>query len=173
MVDLGHDFWLNPSSLQLSAWETRGTDRTATVLLDTGVNLMKFTTTVEQQLKTVALVRAKGGWLAAAKETLRDANGRREMFLEYGSTASEDVAKRQALKVLARTGKSQVVAGSVDVAVVTGAVPYVNFDVGDTVSIPDPAGNGGLGTARVLSIALKEDGGGVQFSPELEVITTS
>ena len=57
--------------------------------------------------------------------------------------------------------------------VTDGAVPYVNFDVGDTVSIPDPAGSGGLGQARILSISLKEEGGGVRFSPELEVITSA
>lgn len=173
MVDLGIDFWLNPSTMVLSAWESRGTDRTATVLLDTGVNLMRFSTTTEQQLKTVALVRSKDGWLVAAQDTLRTTNGRREMFLEYGNTASEDVARTQARQVLARTGKSQVVANAVEVAVTTGAVPYVDFNVGDTVSIPDPSGNGGRGTARVLSIALKEEGGGVKFSPELEVITSA
>ena len=35
------------------------------------------------------------------------------------------------------------------------------------------AGTGGLGQARVLSISLKEEGGGVRFSPELEVITSA
>ena len=173
MVDLGHDFWMHPTANRLDAWESRGTNRTATVLLDTGVNLMRFTTTVERPIKTVALVRTKDGWLQAAQDTLRTTNGRRETFLEYGNTASEDVARAQALKVLARTGKTQVVANAVEVAVTTGAVPYVNFDVGDTVSIPDPAGTGGLGTARVLSISLKEEGGGVRFSPELEVITSA
>ena len=173
MVDLGHDFWFAPSANRIDAWESRGTDRTATVLLDTGVNIMRFSSTVERPIKTVALVRSQDGWLQAAQETLRSTNGRRETFLEYGSTESEDVAKAQALRVLARTGKSQVVANSVDVAVTTGAVPYVNFDVGDTVSIPDPAGSGGLGQARVLSISLEEEGGGVRFSPELEVITNA
>ena len=173
MVDLGHDFWFDPSANRIDAWESRGTDRTATVLLDTGVNIMRFSSTVERPIKTVALVRSQDGWLQAAQETLRSTNGRRETFLEYGSTESEDVAKAQALRVLARTGKSQVVANSVDVAVTAGAVPYVNFDVGDTVSIPDPAGSGGLGQARILSISLKEEGGGVRFSPELEVITNA
>ena len=173
MVDLGHDFWFNPATNRLDAWESRGTDRTATVLLDTGVNLMRFTTTVERPMKTVALIRSRDGWLAAAQDALRTTNGRRETFLEYGSTSSESYARTQALRVLARTGKTQVVANAVEVAVVDGAVPYVSFDVGDTVSIPDPAGTGGLGQARVLSIALKEEGGGVRFSPELEVLTSA
>jgi hypothetical protein len=173
MVDLGHDIWLNPVTLRLDAWESRGTDRSATVLLDTGVNLARFTSTVERPIKTVAVVRTKDGWLRAADNTLRDANGWRETFLEYGNTASEDAARRNALRVLARTGKTQVAASGVEVAVVTGAVPYVNFDVGDVVSIANPAGSGLPGKARILSIALKEEGGGVSFQPELEIITTA
>ena len=173
MVDLGHDFYLHPTTLELDAWETRGTDRSATVLLDTGHNLARFTSTVERPIKTVAVVRTKDGWLRAADNTLRDANGWRETFLEYGNTASEDAARRNALRVLRRTGKTQVVASGVEVAVVTGAVPYVNFDVGDLVSIANPAGSGLPAKARILSIALKEEGGGVSFQPELEVITSA
>lgn len=173
MVDLGHDFWVNPSTLEIEAWESRGTDRSATVLLDTGVNLINYTTQVERPLKTVALVRTKDGWLRAADNTLRTANGWRETFLEYGSTRSDDVARRNAQRHLARTGKTQVATSGVDVAVVAGAVPYVNFDVADVVSVPDPTGNGALAKARVLSIALSESGGELRFAPELEVITSA
>lgn len=173
MVDLGHDFWINPSTLEIEAWESRGTDRSATVLLDTGVNLISYTTQIERPLKTVALVRTKDGWLRAADNTLRDANGWRETFLEFGSTRSEDVARRNAQRHLARTGKTQVVTSGVDVAVTTGAVPYVNFDVADVVSVPDPTGNGTLAKARVLSISLSESGGELRFAPELEVITSA
>jgi hypothetical protein len=172
MVDLGHDFWLNPSTMRLDAWEVRGSDLSGTVFLDTGQNLAKFSTTVERPLKTVALVRTKSGWLRTADNTLRDANGWRETFLEFGNTASEDVAKINANRVLARTGKTQVVAQGVEVIVTTGAVPYVDFTVGDVVAIPDPSGEGVPGKARVLSIGLKEEGGGVSFQPELEVITS-
>ncbi len=173
MVDLGHDFWLNPKTLRLDAWESRGTDRSATVLLDTGQNLARFATTVERPLKTVALIRTKSGWLRAADGPLRSANGWRETFLEYGNTASDDVAKRRAQRVLARTGKTQVIASGVEAVVVAGAVPYVDFNVGDVVSIPNPAGTGLPSKARILSVGLKEEGGGVSFQPELEVITSA
>ena len=173
MVDLGNDFWLNPATLELDAWESRGTDVSGSVFLDTGQNLSRFSTTVERPLKTVALVRSKNGWLRAADNTLRDANGWRETFLEYGNTASEDVAKRNAQRVLRRTGKTQVIASGVEVVVTSGATPYVDFTVGDVVAIPDPSGEGLPGKARVLSIGLKEEGGGVSFQPELEVITSA
>jgi hypothetical protein len=118
-------------------------------------------------------VRTKDGWLRAADETLRTANGWREQFLEYGNTASEAVARRNALRVLARTGKTQVVTTGVEVVVTTGATPYVDFTVGDVVSIPSPSGMGLPNQARILSIGLKEEGGGVSFQPELEVITSA
>jgi subtilisin family serine protease len=173
VVDLGHDLWLNPSTLELEAWESRGTDRSATVVFDTGVNLIGYTTQVERPLKTVALVRSKDGWLRVANNTLRTANGWRETFLEYGSTRSEVVARRQAHKHLARTGKTQIAASGVEVAVVVGAVPYVDFDVADVVSVPDATGSGALTKARVLSISLSESGGALRFVPELEVITSA
>ena len=173
VVDLGHDLWLNPSTLELEAWESRGSDLSATVILDTGVNLMRFATKVERPIKTVALVRSADGWLRAANDALRTANGWRETFLEYGNVKSDDKARLNAQRVLRRSGKTQVVASGVEVAVVTGAVPYTNFDVGDVVAIPDPSGDGALGKARVLSISLKDDGGGVSFQPELEVITSA
>jgi hypothetical protein len=118
-------------------------------------------------------VRTKNGWLRTADNTLRDANGWRETFLEYGNTASEDVAKRNANRVLRRTGKTQVLAQGVEVVVTGGAVPYVDFAVGDVVAIPNPSGTGLPNKARILSIGLKEEGGGVSFQPELEVLTTT
>lgn len=173
IVDLGHDLWLNPSTLELEAWESRGTDRSSTVVFDTGLNLVNYTTQVERPLKTVALVRTKDGWLRAADNTLRTANGWRETFLEYGNTKSEDVARRQAQTHLRRTGKTQIATSGVEVAVVTGAVPYVDFDVADVVSVPNTTGTGALTTARVLSISLSESGGVLRFVPELEVITSA
>lgn len=173
VVDLGHDLWIDPVTVELEAWETRGTDRSATVLLDTGVNLINYITQVQSPIKTVALVRTRDGWLRTAKDTLRTANGWRETFLEYGSTRSDEVARTQAQRHLARTGKTQVVASGVDVAITAGATPYVDFNVGDLVSVPEASGNGTLSKARVLSISLSESGGALQFAPELEVITSA
>ena len=41
------------------------------------------------------------------------------------------------------------------------------------MSVVNAAGEGVPQNARVLSIALKEEGGGVSFQPELEVITSA
>jgi hypothetical protein len=172
VVDLGHDLWLNPTTLRLDAWESRGADRSATVVLNTGTNLINYATQVERPLKTVALVRTQDGWLRAADNNLRTANGWRETFLEYGDTKSVDVARRRARRHLRRTGKTQITASGVEVAITAGSTPYVDFNVADVVSVPNPTG-GGLSSARVLSISLSESDGRVRFVPELEVITSA
>jgi len=171
MVDLGIDFWLHPVDLTLKAWESRGTDRSATVMFDTGDNLIRYSTMTERPIKTVALVRVKNGWLAAANGDLRDASGRREAFLEYGNMTSEDKAKAQANRVLSRSGRAQVSAGGVEVAITGSTRPYLDFNVGDTVAIVGPSSMGTPGRARVLSIALKDEGGRLNFQPELEVLS--
>ena len=171
MVDLGIDFWLHPVDLTLKAWESRGTDQSATVMFDTGDNLIRYSTMTERPIKTVALVRVKNGWLAAANGDLLDASGRREAFLEYGNMTSEDKAKAQANRVLSRSGRAQVSAGGVEVAITGSTRPYLDFNVGDTVAIVGPSATGTPGRARVLSIALKDEGGRLNFQPELEVLS--
>ena len=171
MVDLGIDFWLHPVDLELKAWESRGTDQSATVMFDTGDNLIRYSTMTERPIKTVALVRVKNGWLAAANGDLLDASGRREAFLEYGNMTSEDKAKAQASRVLSRSGRAQVSAGGVEVAITSSTRPYLDFNVGDTVAIVGPSATGTPGRARVLSIALKDEGGRLNFQPELEVLS--
>lgn len=171
MVDLGIDFWLHPVDLTLKAWESRGTDQSATVMFDTGDNLIRYSTMTERPIKTVALVRVKNGWLAAANGDLLDASGRREAFLEYGNMTSEDKAKAQANRVLSRSGRAQVSAGGVEVAITGSTRPYLDFNVGDTVAIVGPSATGNPGRARVLSIALKDEGGRLNFQPELEVLS--
>lgn len=171
MVDLGIDFWLNPATLELEAWESRGTDKSATVVLNTGTNLAAFSSKIEQQVKTVALVRTADGWIRTADNALRTANGWRETYVEFGNDTSDDLARAQAAKLLKRTGKPQVVTTSVEVIPTTGAKPYVDFEVGDVVAIPNPAGSGSAGKARVLSIALRLRDGGITCQPELEVVS--
>ena len=140
-------------------------------MFDTGDNLIRYSTMTERPLKTVALVRVKNGWLRTANGDLREASGWRETFLEYGNMSSETKAKTQANRVLARTGRAQVSAGGVEVAITGSTRPYLDFTVGDTVAIVGPSATGTPGRARILSIALKDEGGRLNFQPELEVLS--
>lgn len=166
MVDLGHDFWLDPATCELEAWESRGTTRSVTLALED--NLMEYATRAEPKLKTQALIRTKEGWTQTSVNA--DTNGRRETYLEYGNMRDEDTARATAQKLLRRTGKTQLVATKVAAIVKTGASPYVNFTVGDVVTVPNATGTGTL-SARVLTIAMVHDGKNVRFMPELEVLS--
>lgn len=167
MVDMGHDFWLDPTTCRLDAWESRGTDLTGSVTLALETNVMQYASRAEPKLKTQALIRTKDGWTQTGTNT--DANGRRELYLEYGNTRDEQTARVAARRVLQRTGKTKVVVSKVECAVVSGATPYVNFSVGDYITVPNADGSGSS-TARVLAIAMQHDGKNVRFMPELEIL---
>jgi hypothetical protein len=82
----------------------------------------------------------------------------------------EETARATAQKLLRRTGKTQLVATKVQAVVTAGAAPYVNFTVGDVVTVPNATGTGTL-SARVLTIAMVHDGKNVRFMPELEILS--
>lgn len=166
MVDLGHDFWVNPTTTRLDAWESRGTTRSVTLALEN--NVMQYGTRAEPKLKTQALIRTKEGWTQTAANA--DTNGRRELYLEYGNMRDEGTARTAAGRVLRRTGRTQIVVSKIECAVVSGAAPYVDFSVGDYITVPNADGSG-TATARVLAIAMQHDGKNVRFMPELEILS--
>ena len=168
VVDMGVDVWISPTG-RISSAEVRGSDLTDDVELAIAENLLTFTTRVEPQLKTFALIRTKGGWATKSSDVIDD-NGRRETFLEFGNTKEEATARGIADRLLKRTGKPIVLATSVEAIPVSGARPFLDFKVGDRITIPNPAGNS-TNPARVLSIAMQMDGNGLRYSPELEVLT--
>lgn len=168
MVDLGADFAVDPASLTLQAFESRGADKSATVRMMPGRNLMTYAVVSEPKVKTSALVRTKDGWTqkpSVGAETY----GRRELYVEVGRTRSESTAAIVAGRILARTGKQRIVASASDAAPVPGADPYTDFKVGDLVSVPAPTGTGWK-RARVLSIAMADDNGTATYTPELELL---
>jgi hypothetical protein len=167
VVDMGIDIWVTPDK-KVKAAERRGSDLSATVSLAIASNLLSFTTKVEPQLKTHALIRTKAGW-ATKSADLIDTHGRRETYLEFGNTKSEDTARVVADRLLKRTGKPMILASSVEAIPITGALPFADFAVGDRITIPDATGASTV-KARVLSIGMKLDGNGVTFQPELEVL---
>lgn len=168
MVDFGVDFWLRPTDAKLFAWENRGTDLTATMRFLPGKNLLRFDSVSDARVKTVALVRSKDGWTQARRNDT-GALGRRETFLEIGGTKSETTAKKIAERQLRRLARQTIIATTVEAIPVADMTPYVDFTVGDFVTIPAPDGVG-VRTARVLSLSLIQDGGDIRYQPEMEVL---
>ena len=168
LVDMGVDFWITPTG-RVNAAESRGSDVSKDVVLAIAENLLTFTTRVEPQLKTFALIRTKGGWATKSGDEL-ETQGRRETFLEFGNTKSEDTARNVADRLLRRTGKPIILVTSAEAIPIEDAKPFLDFKVADKIMIPNATGTGTT-KARVLSIAMQMDGNGVRFSPELEVLS--
>lgn len=168
MVDTGVDFWINPVTCVLNSAEPRGTDKSATVRFEIAKNLMTYETSAEPVFKTAALVQNLDGWQQVAV-TDADTLGRRETFVEIGRTRSRSTARRVVRQLLSELGKARVTATSLEAVVVPGLAPYVDFAVGDLVSIPAPTG-AGFKRARILSLAMRDENGTARFMPELEVL---
>ena len=167
IVDMGIDVWVTPGKV-FKAAERRGSDLSETVSLAIAENLLSFNTKIEPQLKTHALIRTKAGWATQGGDLI-GSQGRRETYLEFGNTKSEDTARVVAGRLLQRTGKPMVLATSVEAIPIKDAKPFVDFAVGDRIKIPDATG-AYTTRARVLSIGIKMDGNGLTFQPELEVL---
>lgn len=121
-------------------------------------------------LTNALLVRWSGGWIevtsAAAPAGVEP--GRREGFLQLGSVTSAAEAERVALAVLAQRDEPAVAVSSV-VEPAGGDDPFIDFDVGDFITVPDEAG--APMAARVRSLGVSEDDmGNPVFEPELSSI---
>jgi hypothetical protein len=167
MVDLGIDWWLDPATNTLEAYETRGTNRATTVLLKVAKNLAAYETTGSSTGKTAALVRSADRWTSATNSAGVTARG--ETFLEFGNLTGTATPSSAASRVLARTAAVGVRVERVSCIPTADARPFLDFAPGDRVSAP--SSTGAPTTARVLSITLLEDESGlVTYEPELEVL---
>jgi hypothetical protein len=169
MVDLGIDFWLDPATNTLEAYETRGTNRATSVLLKVAKNLATYETTGNATGKTFALVRSADRWTSATNSAGVSARGRRETFLEFGNLTGTATPSSAATRILARTAAVAPIVERVSAIPTPDARPFLDFAPGDRVTAP--SSSGGVSTARVLSITLVEDEAGlVTYEPELEVL---
>lgn len=172
MVDEGIDFWADPANLELCAYETRGTDRTETILLTIAKNLSEYETLATSTGKTVALVRTADGWTTAADSAGVTERGRRESFLEFGNTRSEATGAARAARILKRTARlTNAVTRAVSVPR-SGVRPFLNYKVGDRITAVSTTGTKAI--ARVLSLTLAEPDTGVLYCEnELEFPNTT
>lgn len=188
------DVWVDPDTLELYAWQgsnnglvPRGADRTNNVALVPGYNLINWTVTEVDQIKNSLLVKYAGGYLyaeadsdAANYETMKK-YGRREGYLELGGLHTKYAAEARAKSLLTWLASPEISGGSDDIVghlneayngsviPVRGAVPFLDWNVGDTIS--SPASNGLLRPHRVLSLTCTEDQDNkLTFDPELQGI---
>lgn len=164
LIEQDVDFRVDPDTFALQAYDALGADKSNTVYLTAGSNLTELGTSVDRRLKTVAVIRTSSGWATTAVP-----GQRREAYLEAGGATSANQARSLAAKLLERTGVTLESANAVTIMERPGAVPYVDFTVGDIVSIPNDSG--GYDRARVLSLSATHDGTRANWSAELSILT--
>jgi len=171
LVDHSIDFWVDPDTVTLNAYETRGSDKSVGVRLAGVKNLTGYDTDASKARSTIALVRSKGGWTQAVDTAGVAAYGGRETFLEFGNTRSEATAASAALRILKRTARVNVDTPRVSFTITPDARPFIDFNCGDVITVP--ASNGaGKTTGRVLALTLLEadsETGNVTGEATLEV----
>lgn len=112
------------------------------------------------------LVRWQGGWIETTDTDGITAAGRREAFLSLGAIQSAyeaGVTADRQLAVFADT-RSAVTADLEPIS--TADTPYLAFQVGDTITVPDEAGDPTEERLRALTVSMDEDGN-ITYVPEL------
>jgi hypothetical protein len=150
------DIDMGPDDLTLHAWaRPRGADLSASVTLARAVNLQGLRHRFEPADMTVGVARYADGRLRERVQP--GAAARVENYLEV-STAPSAGAVDDLIDAEFTRHADGVLEATSTVVPVTGAVPYVDFTVGDIISEPDP--DLAASDRRVWSIAVSEDENG-------------
>lgn len=176
------DVWVDPETLTLEAWIRRGSNKSASMALMPGVNLLDYSVTGTEDVINDVTIRYGGGWAHAYNQESIDLYGAREGFVELGDIYDTQTAVdliNQTLHDVAWVNKK---AGTADfnvrpqhqpqgsIIAVPGMVPFLDWGVGDTISALDETGD--MQPHRVLSLSCTEDANGeLSFDAELEQVT--
>lgn len=175
------DVWVDPDDLKVRAWRRRGKDRSKSVALIPGVNLLDYAAESRDDVGNDFLIQYDRGFTKVSAPGSIRANGAREVYVELGGVRDEDTAQdviRNAISAFRdfrkRSGSPEVVLrarserdGSL--IGVPGAYPFLDYNTGDVVSAPDEDGR--MVPHRVMSLAFVEDAdGNLAFDPDLEQV---
>lgn len=170
LADLGEldvDFDM-AQDLQLLAYATQGTDKSATVTITKGVNVLSYKAGVTPLIATSLLVRSNNRWVEVTDSAAEAVSDRREGFLETGGSLSRDQAKRVANRALDDLSSDRT-SYTAEIIAVGGCVPYHDFGKGDTIMAYDTALT--ATPLRVVSISGDvPDEGPIRWTLELEAV---
>ena len=189
---LKFDVYVDPDTLEIKAWQGgkngssgRGKNVSYNVALVPGRNLINYTVSEADNSVNMLLARYASGYVPV-KADAESANyrsiqklGLKEGYVEFGGLHDPVSTRKLAQALLTALGDTTRFSGSGDivghstetyagsVVPVKGAVPFLDWNVGDTISAPNT--NGALRPHRVLSISCTEDAeGNLTFDPELQ-----
>jgi hypothetical protein len=167
--ELAVDAWVGPD-LTLHYVNERGTDKSqggTAVVLRVGQNVGELTQETAGPVRNTVLVGsgADGTTFVEEEDTISQGiYGRRETFLALTSTADTGVVTLAATHVLNNAANPSD--GTTVQVSDTGALPYVDFEVGDTIALVRVDGSRTAYRVRGITVQVGADGS-VAFIPEL------
>lgn len=164
LAELGIDVWMTPDRV-LHAAETRGSAKSVT--LSSAANTQSWRIKGRRATGTFGWVRTELGWVEVQDAAGVAAQGRIGIGLQTGNSDSDATAGQVAAAAFATSAAASETVTDASLVPVTGAKPYVDYGVADTVT--GISKTGGAMSARFLSLTLSEDDAGtVTVQPELE-----
>ena len=169
LVEFGMDVWVDAGGVLRTA-DQRGGQKEG-VALTPGVNIQSYT--VEQDCRGVSWmwnvwntgVTPAWAWTVDS-DWATEHGGRREGMIQIPDNLRlEDVDAYSRMAIDAVTREPYV--RDARCVPVDGCEPFLDFEVGDWITVPDADGEPAW--ARVLSIAIEQDGEGVAYVPSLEL----
>ena len=167
-IDFGINIWIDPDTLDLHAAKVRGTDKTTpanTIALYEGRNLLQADASTRADIKNNLYVKNKDGWHIEADENSTTKYGVLEGKMEIDLPSGE--ARKYATDFL---GLRKQPEESTEYSLIArpGAVPWVDFKVGDWVMVIT---SHGPARRRVVSISVtEEDSGDPSYAVEFDTI---
>lgn len=160
-IEMGIDVEVTPN-LVVNAWVRKGTDLSATVRLLPGRDVISnVPTDTFGALRNSALVRHGTGWVLVEDSASVTAHGRRSTSINLGGVTSDAQAITQAQAYFLETAHPQVTLPFTIRSTSSGPLPYVDFHLGDTITVPGI--DGVLTPARVMSIETIEQDGYLEY----------
>lgn len=132
--DLGFDPEITPD-LDFNAYVDRGTDVSATVVIEAGVNGAVVTEEGDAVSANYMPVETQQGWAIVQSSTSQAAYGRREAGLSMGNAPSVEQGRKVGAKVMAERLAIPVKQWTVEFYAVDGCVPFADFNLGDTIGV--------------------------------------
>ena len=177
----GFDVWMDPGAFKIRAALRRGKDKSASIRLEPRRNVLDWNTSSNEDVINAFLVHYDGGWLEYEVPDSIAKYGRTEGFITLGDLTTPTKVIQTMDKLAAGLSKPAGEAGSVDVKFkalgqptgsiipAPGAVPFLDFEVGDHISALNEYGN--YDKYRVMALTVSEDANGqLSFDPELELV---
>lgn len=172
-TEMAADVWMT-ADLVLHYANTRGIDRTlqltntGPVKLHLGHAISELSNAEVGRITNTILIKTPAGFLERVDLASLGTFNRREGFLSLGNVSDGDTIDKTTGKLFAELAEPRA-SSTLEIIDVVGAVPLVDFEVGDFILAPDV--NGEFTKQRVRSMAVSEtDAGTVRYVPDLSTI---